>query len=58
MRLKIAMRQSEHPARRRKFTIANAEVNGTHGSIDTALMGKNEGTVRFLFQPPGLTDPV
>jgi CTD kinase subunit beta len=58
MRLKITMRQSEHPDRRRNSMMPYPEVNGTQTSIDTALMGKNEGTIRFLFRPPGLAEPV
>ncbi|TFK52610.1 cyclin-like protein [Heliocybe sulcata] len=43
IRLKIHMRETEHPARRRP-PLAREEVG-------TGLLGRNEGTVRFLFGP-------
>lgn len=48
MRLKIAMRKNEHKARRRDPVGQNPEIDGQQ---DTGSMGKNEGTVRFLFGP-------
>ncbi|KAL4072990.1 cyclin-like protein [Scleroderma yunnanense] len=50
LQLKIAMRETEHPTR----------ISRPLGSSDpitmneVALLGKNEGTVRFLFGPPGV----
>ena len=51
MRLKIAMRETEHPQRARDtlgFGDAQSEA-------EAMLLGRNEGTVRFLFVPPGFT---
>jgi CTD kinase subunit beta len=48
MRLKIAMRENEHPARSRSPILGD----GYHDSPDGAdAIGRNEGTVRFLFGP-------
>lgn len=48
MRLKIAMRENEHPARSRTPIL----VDGYHDFPDGAdAIGRNEGTVRFLFGP-------
>lgn len=48
MRLKIAMRENEHPPRSRTPILAD----GYHDSPDGAdAIGRNEGTVRFLFGP-------
>jgi len=50
MRLKIAMRETEHPPRSRTPLLAD----GSHDSPDGAdAIGRNEGTVRFLFGPNG-----
>ncbi|KIP08932.1 hypothetical protein PHLGIDRAFT_87416 [Phlebiopsis gigantea 11061_1 CR5-6] len=49
MRLKIAMRETEHLPRTRDtlgFGDAQSEA-------EAMLLGRNEGTVRFLFVPPG-----
>lgn len=48
MRLKIAMRETEHPPRMRDVGFADAQAEA-----DAMLLGRNEGTVRFLFAPPG-----
>ncbi|KAH9841428.1 cyclin-like protein [Rhodofomes roseus] len=45
IRLKIVMRQSEHPARQRESLTHSAKH-------EASLLGRNEGTVRFLFGPP------
>ena len=48
MRLKIAMRENEHPPRSRTPIL----VDGYHDFPDGAdAIGRNEGTVRFLFGP-------
>ncbi|EPQ54470.1 cyclin-like protein [Gloeophyllum trabeum ATCC 11539] len=45
MRLKIHMRETEHPPRPRP--------RGAGAEGEVALLGRNEGTVRFLFGPGG-----
>ena len=48
MRLKIAMRENEHSPRSRTPVLGD----GYHDSPDGAdAIGRNEGTVRFLFGP-------
>jgi CTD kinase subunit beta len=50
MRLKIVMRETEHPPRNRTPTLGD----GYHDFPDGAdAIGRNEGTVRFLFGPNG-----
>jgi len=50
MRLKIAMRETEHPPRSRTPILGD----GYHDLPDGAdAIGRNEGTVRFLFGPHG-----
>jgi CTD kinase subunit beta len=50
MRLKIVMRETEHPPRNRTPTLGD----GFHDFPDGAdAIGRNEGTVRFLFGPNG-----
>ena len=50
MRLKIAMRENEHPPRSRSPILGD----GYHDVPDGAdAIGRNEGTVRFLFGPNG-----
>ncbi|ESK95768.1 cyclin ctk2 [Moniliophthora roreri MCA 2997] len=44
IRLKIAMRESDHPLLPRRSFQENEGEN---------VLGRNEGTVRFLFEPPG-----
>ncbi|KAI9464171.1 cyclin-like protein [Boletus coccyginus] len=51
--LKIAMRQSEYPPRPHK-PLAGSDPSALYSGGDVALLGKNEGTVRFLFGPPGV----
>jgi CTD kinase subunit beta len=46
MRLKIAMREREHQARERMMLIDGREAERQY-----ALLGRNEGTLRFLFGP-------
>jgi len=49
IRLKIAMRETEHPPRRRK-PLDGSDPSALYNSNS---LGQNEGTVRFLFFPPG-----
>lgn len=50
MRLKIAMRETEHEPRSRTPLLGE----GSHDFPDGAdAIGRNEGTVRFLFGPHG-----
>lgn len=49
IRLKIAMRETEHPPRRRK-PLDGLDPSALYNSNS---IGQNEGTVRFLFSPPG-----
>lgn len=75
MRLKIYLRETEHPARPRDSKSNSGSstplaygvgVAGTsaddvlsrNGSVDTAGLGKNEGTVRFVFGPERLVGAV
>jgi len=51
--LKIAMRQNEYPPRPLK-PLAGSDPSALYSGGDVALLGKNEGTVRFLFGPPGV----
>lgn len=50
MRLKIHLRETEHPARPREPPGAGRDAS----DADTAGLGKNEGTVRFMFGPERL----
>lgn len=43
------MRETEHPARRRK-PLGNSDPSALYSN---EKIGQNEGTVRFLFFPPG-----
>ena len=47
------MRQNEYPPRPRK-PLAGSDPSALYSGQDVALLGKNEGTVRFLFGPPGI----
>ncbi|KAF5314841.1 hypothetical protein D9619_006929 [Psilocybe cf. subviscida] len=49
IRLKIAMRETEHPPRWRQ-PLGNSDPSALYNS---EKIGQNEGTVRFLFFPPG-----
>ena len=49
MRLKIVMRETEHPARSRTPVLGD----GYHDPDGSDAIGRNEGTVRFLFGPNG-----
>jgi CTD kinase subunit beta len=53
IRLKIEMRETEHPPRPRQ-PVGSADASSFHGRGGNALLGRNEGTVRFLFRPPAL----
>lgn len=61
MRLKIHLRENEHPARPRE---SDGIVSGDDArevlekSGDTSGLGKNEGTVRFIFGPERLVGTV
>ncbi|KAJ3525032.1 hypothetical protein NM688_g8465 [Phlebia brevispora] len=50
MRLKIVMRESERQPRLRE------SMGDMNLDSDAALLGRNEGTVRFMFAPPGIAD--
>ena len=53
MRLKIAMRETELPPRKRQ-PLGSADPSALYKAEDVSAAGKNEGTVRFLFAPPGV----
>ncbi|KAG6890592.1 hypothetical protein C0995_006568 [Termitomyces sp. Mi166 len=57
IRLKISMRETEHPPRQRQ-PLGNADPSALYGGDDVNLLGRNEGTVRFLFGPPGVVTSV
>ncbi|KAG5352100.1 hypothetical protein C0989_003899 [Termitomyces sp. Mn162] len=57
IRLKISMRETEHPPRQRQ-PLGNADPSALYGGDDINLLGRNEGTVRFLFGPPGVVTSV
>ncbi|KAG6892035.1 hypothetical protein C0992_002189 [Termitomyces sp. T32_za158] len=57
IRLKISMRETEHPQRQRQ-PLGNADPSALYGGDDVNLLGRNEGTVRFLFGPPGVVTSV
>lgn len=42
------MRETEHPPRMREPGFGDAQAEA-----EAMLLGRNEGTVRFLFAPPG-----
>lgn len=48
-RLKIVMREAERQPRLRESMGESMEAEG-------AFLGRNEGTVRFMFAPPGIAD--
>ena len=53
IRLKIQMRETEHPPRSRQ-PLEQADPSELYGGNDSSQLGRNEGTVRFLFGPPGI----
>lgn len=53
LQLKITMRENEHPTRLPR-PLASSDPSAMFGGNEVALLGKNEGTVRFLFGPPGV----
>jgi len=53
IRLKIEMRESEHRPRPRQ-PLGNSDPSALYGGEEAAMLGSNEGTVRFLFGPPGV----
>lgn len=52
MRLKIVMRESEREPRMR-YSMGDANWYANAG---LPSLGSNEGTVRFMFAPPGIAD--
>ncbi|KAI0714023.1 cyclin-like protein [Cerioporus squamosus] len=56
IRLKIVMRETEHPPRNRE-SVAGGE-NIAFDKSDSTLLGRNDKTVRFMFAPPGMVDAV
>ncbi|KAG6907885.1 hypothetical protein DXG01_007049 [Tephrocybe rancida] len=57
IRLKISMRETEHAPRPRQ-PLGNADPSALYGGDDVPLLGRNDGTVRFLFGPPGVVHSV
>ena len=53
MRMKIAMREIEHQPREKESIISWHDFEA---DVEGAILGRNEGTVRFLFAPPPRTD--
>ncbi|KAH7890729.1 cyclin-like protein [Phlebopus sp. FC_14] len=53
IQLKITMRQDEHPPRPHK-PLGGSDPSALYNGNEVALLGKNEGTVRFLFGPSGV----
>ncbi|KAJ7069834.1 cyclin-like protein [Mycena amicta] len=51
-RLKIVLRATEHPQRQRQ-PLGSADPSALYNGDDIGLLGRSEGTVRFLFGPPG-----
>lgn len=49
------MRQNEYPPRPHQ-PLAGSDPSALYSGQDVALLGKNEGTVRFLFGPPSIVD--
>lgn len=47
------MRETEIPPRKRQ-PLGTADPSALYKAEDANLVGKNEGTVRFLFGPPGV----
>ncbi|KAL0961355.1 hypothetical protein HGRIS_006311 [Hohenbuehelia grisea] len=57
IRLKIQMRETEHTPRPRQ-PLGTADPSALYGGDNAAMLGKNEGTMRFLFGPPGVAGHV
>lgn len=55
IRLKIAMRETEHPPRVRQ-PLGGLDLGVLYGKDGTSQASgrNNDGTVRFLFGPPGI----
>ncbi|KAF7985578.1 hypothetical protein HWV62_3859 [Athelia sp. TMB] len=51
MRLKIIMRETEHRPRARQ-PLGTQDPSALYGGDEASMLGRNEGTVRFLFGPP------
>ncbi|KAF9468487.1 cyclin-like protein [Collybia nuda] len=57
IRLKITMRETEHPPRVR-HPLGSVDPSALYGKDGTLQVGRNnDGTVRFLFGPPGIAGP-
>lgn len=54
IRLKIVMRETEHPPRSRVSATYGADIEFDRSN--SALLGRNDKTVRFMFAPPGMMD--
>lgn len=53
MRLKIVMRETEHQPRPRQ-PLGTQDPSALYGGDEASMLGRNEGTVRFLFAPPAI----
>lgn len=53
MRLKIVMRETEHQPRPRQ-PLGTQDPSALYGGDEASMLGRNEGTVRFLFGPPAI----
>ncbi|KAI0755147.1 cyclin-like protein [Daedaleopsis nitida] len=54
MRLKIVMRENEHPARVRVSAAAGHSIE--FDKSNSTLLGHNDKTIRFMFAPPAMVD--
>ncbi|KAF7314439.1 Cyclin N-terminal domain-containing protein [Mycena kentingensis (nom. inval.)] len=54
-RLKIELRGREHLPRQRQ-PLGSADPSALYNGDDVGLLGRSQGTVRFLFGPPGTGD--
>ncbi|KIY50672.1 cyclin-like protein [Fistulina hepatica ATCC 64428] len=55
LRLKIALREHEHPQRPRQ-PLGTSDPSALYSGDDATMLGRSEGTIRFLFGPPGTLD--
>ncbi|KAH7913074.1 cyclin-like protein [Hygrophoropsis aurantiaca] len=53
IQLKIIMRENERRQRPRR-PLENGDPSAIYNGDEAAMLGRNEGTVRFLFGPPGI----
>ena len=56
IRLKIVMRETEHPPRNRESATGGEEDVFSFNKSDSTLLGRNDKTVRFMFGPPAMVD--